>query len=188
MPLLLTFVSTFHISIFFLWFYRTKVKCLTISIKTSTICNIRTIWHSWTLLSLQHRGWISIIIVTKHYGEISDCGLLAFISLLLCMLEMCLIFSRPLLADIVLRLLMAERAELIQPRRLLQPHLLQPLTVPFVLMTKEQQRLAEDLRVGAPDCMEDQLCVQCISFSFGHYSLTQSLFLVPIKGLLLLFN
>lgn len=164
----LTVTFDFRSYIWFFFFFcsqRNRVKCLTISIKTSTISNIRTIWHSWTLFSVQHRGWISIIIVTKHYGEISDWGPLAFISLLLCMLEMCLLCSRPLLADIVLKLLMAERAELIQP------HLLQPLTVPFVLMTKQQLQLAEDSGVGA-DCMEDRLCVQCISFSFGHYSLT----------------
>ena len=50
--------------------------------------------------SAHHSEWMSIIIVMKHYGEINDSGLLAFSWMLLCILETCLLSSRPLVADI----------------------------------------------------------------------------------------
>lgn len=78
-----------------------RVKCLTINMKKNpTTGNIRPIWHHWTLHSVHHSVWMGIIIVTKHYGEINDCGPLAFSWMLLCMLDMCLLSSRPLVAEI----------------------------------------------------------------------------------------
>lgn len=56
--------------------------------------------NHWTPSSAHHSEWMSIIIVMKHYREINDSSPLAFSWMLLCMLETCLLSSRPLVADI----------------------------------------------------------------------------------------
>lgn len=110
---------------------------------------------------------------TLRGGELCSCWTL------LCVRESCLLSSGPLVADTPHR----------APDGAIE--LMRPLTISFVLLTKQQWRPAAGFQgSGCPLCGGLAEYQHAESISFGSLlgpTLTQSLFLITIKGLLPIF-